>query len=132
MSGDGDGGDGGGSGGTGKWRFLVDENLRPEIASELEARGFRAEHVRDALYEGADDTVDVLPYCRETDAILLTNDFTDFNDSTLGTDDHAGVVIVYDKNRPAAEIAQAVARIVDAYGERDALRGFENADDWVR
>jgi predicted nuclease of predicted toxin-antitoxin system len=125
-------GDGDENGGIGTWRFLVDENLRPEIASELEARGFRAEHVLDALYEGADDTVDVLPYCRETDAILLTNGFTDFNDATLAPEDHAGVIIVYDKGRPATEIADAVGRIVDAYGERDALRAFENADDWLR
>lgn len=115
---------------TGEWRFLVDENLDPALATILNQHGFAADHVLDALFEGAGDSEDVLPYCREIEAILVTNDYSDFNEATLSPRDHAGVIIVYDKDRPPEEIATEIRRIAEAYGDRDSFRGFDNADDW--
>ena len=38
-----------------EWRFLLDENIDPKTATYLEKEGIRAEHVRDALWQGADE-----------------------------------------------------------------------------
>ena len=101
----------GGSGTSGnngiesEWRFLIDENLSPSIVTELERRDIAAEYVLDALFEGADDFADILPYCRQTDTVLVTNNVRDFNATDLSPADHAGIVVVHNKDRPAAEIA---------------------------
>lgn len=112
------------------WRILVDENLHPNIAAELESLDFQAEHLLDALSGGTDDFEEILPYCRKHDAILVTNNVRDFNFTNLSRDDHAGIIIVHDKNRPPEEIAFEVHRIAEAYPSRDAFLGFESADDW--
>lgn len=114
-----------------EWRFLIDENLSPNIVTELDRQNIAAEYVVDALFEGADDFEDILPYCRETETVLVTNNVHDFNPTTLAPDDHAGIVIVHDKARPASEIATELQRIVAAYPSRDAFIGFESADDWT-
>lgn len=113
-----------------EWRFLIDENLNPAIATELERPEIEAEYVLDALFEGADDFEDILPYCRETGTVLVTNNVLDFNRTDLTPEDHSGIVIVHDKTRPATEIASELKEIVAAYPGQDALEGFENADDW--
>jgi len=56
--------------------------------------------VLDALFEGADDFEDILPHCRETNAVLVTNNVRDFNATDLSPDDHEGVVIVHNKIGP--------------------------------
>lgn len=114
------------------WRFLVDENLDPRIVDELAERGLAAAYVLDVLFEGADDFDDILPYCRETNTVLVTNNVRDFNATDLETDDHAGIVVVHDKQRPAEEIAAEISRIAESYPSSDHLRGFESADDWTR
>ena len=113
-----------------EWRFLIDENLSPAITTELERAGIEAEYVLDALFEGADDFEDILPYCRETGAVLVTNNVLDFNRTDLAPEDHSGIVIVHDKTRPPAEIASELQEIVAAYPSQDGLEGFESADDW--
>jgi predicted nuclease of predicted toxin-antitoxin system len=114
-----------------EWRFLIDENLSPTIVTELDRRDIAAEYVLDALFEGADDFEDILPYCRQTDTVLVTNNVRDFNATDLSPADHAGIVIVHNKDRPAAEIAAELRRIIVAYPNRDAFRGFESAEDWT-
>lgn len=114
-----------------EWRFLIDENLSPTIVTELERRDIAAEYVLDALFEGADDFEDILPYCRQTDTVLVTNNVRDFNATDLSPADHAGIVIVHNKDRPAAEIADELRRIIAAYPNRDAFGGFESAEDWT-
>lgn len=113
-----------------EWYFVIDENLDPEIAVELEDRGHRAVHVLDVLFEGADDFADILPYCRRHHAILVTKNILDFNSTDLSREDHSGIVIVHDKNRPAKEIADELYRITEAYPDAATLRGFESAEDW--
>lgn len=113
------------------WRFLIDENLDPTIVDELRKDDIEAEWVPDALFYGADDADDILPYCRETWTVLVTNNVRDFNATDLGTDDHAGIVVVHDKERPAEQIAAELRRITAAYPNREAFRRFESADDWT-
>ena len=117
--------------GTPEWRFLIDENLKPTIATELDSHDITAEYVLDALFEGADDFEDILPYCRRTETVLVTNNILDFNATDLTPADHSGIVIVHNKDRPASEIAAELEEIVAAYPNQDALDGFESADDWT-
>lgn len=113
------------------WRFLVDENLDPGIVDELGRHGLEAGWVPDALFFGADDDDDILPYCRETETVLVTNNVRDFNQALTGPDDHAGIVVVFDKERPVEDIAAEIHRIAVSYPSRAAFRGFESADDWT-
>lgn len=84
----------------------------------------------DVLFEGANDFEDILPHCRETNAVLVTNNVRDFNATDLSPDDHEGVVVVHNKNRPAVTIATELRRIVAAYPNQSAV-AFESADDWT-
>ena len=43
------------------WRFLLDENVGPNVAAHLENEEVVADHVRDALAEGSGDETEVLP-----------------------------------------------------------------------
>jgi predicted nuclease of predicted toxin-antitoxin system len=63
-----------------EWRFLLDENIDPKTATYLRKEEVHAEHVRDALWQGADDEDDVLPYAREHDLVVVTSDVKDFGD----------------------------------------------------
>lgn len=96
------------------WRFLIDENLDPEIVAELETPEIEAECFVDALFEGADDFDDILPYCHKSETILVTNNVRDFNATDLSPDDHAGIIIVHDKTRPASEIASEIQQMTSS------------------
>lgn len=112
-----------------EWRFLLDENIDPKVASYLEKEGLIAEHVRDILGQGADDEDDVLPYAREHSLIVVTSDVKDFGD--LPTEDHAGVILLYDDTMPAYQVASALLTMVDAYPNRKAFTGREELDAWA-
>jgi len=112
-----------------EWRFLLDENVDPKTATYLEKEGVLAEHVRDALWLGADDEADVLPYAREHDLIVVTSDVSDFGGLPL--DAHAGLVLLYDDTTPAYRIAAGLSSMVDAYSRREAFSGREELDAWL-
>jgi predicted nuclease of predicted toxin-antitoxin system len=65
------------------WRFLLDENIDPKTVTYLEKEGIHAEHVRDALWTGADDMADIIPYARDEELVIVTSDVTDFGGGTL-------------------------------------------------
>ncbi|WP_226003972.1 DUF5615 family PIN-like protein [Natrinema salinisoli] len=111
------------------WRFLLDENIDPKTATYLRKEGVHVEHVRDALWQGADDEDDVLPYAREYDLVVVTSDVTDFGD--LPPDAHEGIVILYDDTMPAYRVASGLLEMIDAYPSRDVLPEREELDPWV-
>lgn len=111
------------------WRFILDENIDPKTATYLRKEGIHAEHVRDALWQGADDEEDVLPYACERDLIIVTSDVKDFGG--LASNAHAGVVILYDDTMPAYRIAAGLIAMIDAYPNREAFGGREELDPWV-
>lgn len=113
-----------------EWRFLVDENIDPDVVDEARKHGRDAAWVPDVLYYGADDVTDILPHCRKTGTVLVTNNVRDLNATDLTPEDHAGIVVVHDKERPPEDIAAELGRITAAYPSREAFRGFESADDW--
>jgi len=112
-----------------EWRFLLDENIDPKTATYLEKEGIHAVHVRDVLWQGADDEEDVLPYAREHELIVVTSDVKDFG--RLPSDAHAGVVLLYDDTMPAYQVAAGISTMTDAYRDRDSFGGREELDLWV-
>ena len=112
-----------------EWRFLCDENLDPKTATYLRKEELHAEHVRDVLWQGADDADDVLPYAREHNLIIVTSDVNDFCDQQVDT--HAGIVLLYDDTMPAYRVASALLAMVDAYPRRDEFMGREELDPWA-
>lgn len=111
------------------WRFLIDENLHPPIVDDLAPDQIEAAYVPDVLFGGADDDDDVLPFARSYDYIVVTNDLRHFSDRR--DDEHAGIVLVYDGTLQPFEIASGIRTIVEAYGDRDRLRGYEVLDSWL-
>lgn len=111
------------------WRFLLDENIDPKTGSYLRKEGVHVEHVREALWQGADDVDDVLPYALENDLIVVTSDLQDFD--RLEPDTHAGIVILYEDTTPAYQIAAGLLTMVSAYRSRQQFAGREVIDDWI-
>jgi predicted nuclease of predicted toxin-antitoxin system len=111
------------------WRFLLDENIDPKTATYLEKEEIYAEHVRDALWQGADDEADVLPYARNHELIIVTSDVKDFGG--VSSDVHAGIVLLYDDTMPAYQVAAGLISMVDAYQNRDSFGEREELDPWV-
>jgi len=111
-----------------EWRFLLDENIDPKVATYLMKADLFAVHVRDTVGQGADDEDDVLPYAREHDLIVVTSDVKDFG--ALTSEAHAGVVLLYDDTMRAYRVAAALIAMVDTYPGRDAFAGREELDSW--
>ncbi|MDZ7746912.1 MAG: DUF5615 family PIN-like protein [Halobacteriales archaeon] len=112
-----------------EWRFLLDENIDPKAATYLKKEDINVEHVRDALWQGARDEQDVLPYARREQRIVVTSDVTDFGGLTASQ--HAGLVLLYDDTMPAYRVASGLLSMVDAYGDRERFDGREELDPWV-
>ena len=112
-----------------EWRFLLDENIDPKVATYLDKAELFAVHVRDTVGQGADDQDDVLPYARERDLIVVTSDVTDFG--ALSNEVHAGIVLLHDDTMPAYRVASALIAMVDIYPNRADFSGREELDAWV-
>jgi len=111
------------------WRFLLNENIDPKVATYLDREDIDAEHIRDTLGLGADDENDILPYARHHERIIVTSDVNDFG--SLPTDSHAGIVLLFDDTMPAYRVASGPITLVDAYLGRDAFPRREELDAWV-
>jgi predicted nuclease of predicted toxin-antitoxin system len=111
------------------WRFLLDENIDPKAATYLQKEELHAEHVRDALWQGADDKADVLPYAREHELIVVTSDVKDFGE--LPSEVHSGIVLLHDDTMPAYQVAAGLITMTDAYQNRDTFGGREELDPWI-
>ena len=112
-----------------EWRFLLDENIDPKTATYLKKEGIHAEHVRDSLWQGADDREDILPCARGHELIVVTSDMKDFGRSPSDAD--AGVVLLYDDTMPAYQVAAGLITMTDAYQNRAAFGRREELDTWV-
>jgi predicted nuclease of predicted toxin-antitoxin system len=112
-----------------EWRFLLDENIDPKVATYLDKEELFAVHVQDTVGHGADDQDGVLPYARERDLIVVTSDVTDFG--ALSNEVHAGIVLLYDDTMPAYRVASALIAMVDIYPNRADFPGREELDAWV-
>lgn len=112
------------------WRFLLDENVSRSVEEQLDGRGHDVEHVVDGLEPGVDDLSEVLPYARQEDRVIVTKDYSDFG--ALEPRMHQGVILIADHGYQPHAVADAVERVVTAYGSREAFgAGIEFLDDWM-
>lgn len=111
-----------------EWKFLLDENIDPKVATYLEKEELHAVHVRDTLGQGADDEDDVLPYAQKHDLIVVTSDAKDFGSLSASA---PGVILLHDDTMPAYRVASALITLVDTYSDRDTFAGREMLDAWA-
>lgn len=111
-----------------RWTFLIDECIEPVVAHQLDGEHV-AEPVKDALWLGAKDFADVLPYARDHDQILVTSNVTDFRG--LDDDEHEGIILVFDNELRPEQIVSGIRKIISQYPSRDDLRGYEKLDPWI-
>ncbi|MFB6284836.1 MAG: hypothetical protein ABEK59_13065 [Halobacteria archaeon] len=67
-------------------------------------------------------------YIKENEYILVTNDVTDF--STVSSERHAGLVLLYDDTLPAYQTASALLNMIKTYPDRNTFPCTEVLDDW--
>jgi len=77
-------------------RFLIDENLSPQLAHHLRAvHGYEAVHVNEIALQGATDP-DVLARAVAEDRIVVTSNAEDFRQLGRRTPDHPGLAVMLD------------------------------------
>ena len=77
-------------------RFLIDENLSPQLAHHLRAvHGYEAVHVNEIGLQGASDAA-VLARAVVEDRIVVTNNAEDFRQLGRRTPDHPGLAVMLD------------------------------------
>ena len=107
-------------------RFLIDENLSPQLADHLRAvHGYEAVHVNEIGLQGASDP-DVLARAVAEDWIVVTSNAEDFRQLGRRTPDHPGLAIMLDAVGLAQQLTLGVklATAIEA-AEIDHGRLFE-------
>lgn len=109
-------------------RLVCDENIRHSHVTVLQQEHHEVSRLQDELGVGTPDAA-ILEYCREVDAVLLTND-DDFLD--LDPSEHAGIIYVTDQSASARTISRAIGWIEDTL-DRDAIavQALFVPDGWV-
>lgn len=112
-------------------RFLLDEHLGRVFERVLRERGYDVIQAKDEFGERTTDR-ELLHWCDENDAILITNNAKDFE--PLHHDiNHAGFFLFYDQGLPN-EDPEGLARTVDAvlnqYGKDGVRNEMVALDEW--
>lgn len=100
--------------------ILLDEHVGRLFERVLRERGYDVEQAKDKLGEQTTD-VDLLEWCTEHSALLLTNNAKDFV-PLHGEHDHGGILLYYDQRLPD-EDPEGLARTVD-----EVLTQYERAE----
>lgn len=93
-----------------EFRFLVDEDLSPKLATALRGEGFEAEHVQETLGKGTSDS-EVLPFAVKREFIVVTNDRDFLRDQLSG--ETPIFYIPDDSQADTFGIAEAIVEYVD-------------------
>ncbi len=75
------------------FKFLIDECVSPGLASRAKDRGHQAFHVTWLKLEGARDTA-LATYAMGEEAIIVTNNGSDFRPIYKALDIHPGLIVV--------------------------------------
>ena len=92
--------------------FLIDENISPLVAQELQALGYNVKHVREVGLKGCSDR-EVMEYARREKRALITldADFADVRKYPPGT--HAGIIRLKLKFAPSIVVVNCLRRLLD-------------------
>ena len=104
-------------------RILLDAHVGRVFERVLHERGHNVEQAKDLFGEYTDDA-ELLRWCSENDAVLISNNAKDFE--SLHSDyDHAGILLYYDQRRPDDD-PEGPARTVDEVFNQYGAEGLKN------
>ena len=102
-----------------KTKFLVDEDVNPNVVKVLQEAGYKAEHVSEVgLYGHPDENI--LAYARRKDRVLLTHDADFLDDRKHPPQNNPGIVILPGSQGEWGSLIRAlehVTRIVGTHRE---------------
>jgi predicted nuclease of predicted toxin-antitoxin system len=103
-------------------KLLLDENIPPQVTTELRRSGYDAVHVREANLRGHTDS-DILAFAREKGRCLVTLDaeFADVRYHPLGS--HAGIIRLKLGFAPSAVVAGVLASLLPELARLPLDRG---------
>lgn len=116
-------------------RILLDEHLGRVFERVLRDRGYEVDHAKDQFGEHTFD-IELLQWCDENDAILISNNAKDFEPLHHGTN-HAGLFLFYDQRLPDEDpegLARTVDEVLNQFGTdgvRDEMVAFDEWYDWL-
>lgn len=103
-------------------RFLIDENLSPQLAHHLRAlHGYEAVHVNEIGLQGASDP-DVLARAVAEDRIVVTSNAEDFRQLGRRTPEHPGLAVLRDAVGLAQQLELGV-KLATAIDAAEIARG---------
>gem|GEM_PF-490731 len=111
--------------------ILLDEHVSRVFENVLSQRGYVVKQAKDRFGEETEDK-DLLVWCDENDAMMVTNnavDFVSLHHSTI----HAGVLLYRDQRLPDRDpegLARAVEEVIDQYGVDGVCDELVTLDDW--
>ena len=109
-------------------RFLIDECLSPELATEARARGYHALHVNWANMSGYRDEV-VAVYAMGGDYVFVTNNGVDFRPIYRTLELHSGLVVILPSLKKPGQL-MLFNQIIDFLeNERDSINLLVEIDE---
>ncbi len=94
-------------------KLLLDENLSPWVAAELQRRGHDVVHLRDRGSLGILDH-DVLSLAYREDRVLVTANVGDFRALAGARELHPGIVLLLDGGLIRSEQLELISRVIVA------------------
>lgn len=104
-------------------RILLDEHVGRVFERVLRERGHDVEQAKDRFGEHTKD-VELVEWCGEHGAVLLTNNAKDF-ERLHRESDHAGILLYREQNLPDTD-PEGLARTVDEVFDQYGGDGIEN------
>lgn len=112
-------------------RILLDEHVGRVLERLLRERGHDVEQAKDRFGEYTSD-VELLEWCGEHGAVLLTNNAKDF-EPLHREYDHAGILLYYDQSLPDTDpegLARTVDEVFDQFGPGEIENSLIDLGEW--
>ena len=112
-------------------RILFDEHLGRVFERVLRERGYAVDQAKDQFGEHTTD-IELLRWCDENDAILISNNAKDF-EPLHRDNDQAGLFLFYDQGLPVEDpegLARAVDEVLNQYGTDGVRNELVALDEW--
>lgn len=112
-------------------KLLLDEHVSRVFERVLRERGCEVIQAKDEFGERTED-VDLLQWCFENAAVLVTNNSRDF-EVLHREHDHAGILIYRTQERPDEDpegLARTVSKVTEQYDEDDLRNELVELCEW--
>jgi len=103
-----------------KPRFLIDENVSPDVASVLREKGYNVHTVGEVRFGGRGDEA-VFQYAKKEDRILITGDRDFLNRRRFPPDKSPGVAVLPSPSQGEDALVNAFAHLINVHGDSHEL-----------